>query len=155
MALLVEAYWAEYLLADGSHSALREADAVLKAGASFGWARNEITADSLRARVALAEGRVDDAVRLSSRAVKQLRERGGAVPAVRSEEILLAHMHVLDAADSKEEAVAYAAEAARIVGAKGASLRDPAQRQSFTERVPLSVAALAAAEQRGAGASDA
>jgi len=153
VAPLVDACWAELLLAEGTPATLREADALLEASATFGWARSEITACSLRARIALAEGRLEDAVGLSTRAVEQLMERGGAVPATRSEEILFAHVHVLEAVDASD-APAHAAQAARIVRAKAASLDDEAQRTSFLERVRLSRAVLAAAEPEGATAPD-
>ena len=85
---LVESAWAELLLAEG---ALREADAVLEAAPTLGWVRSEIALASLRARVALQENRVDDAVRLSTAAIDALTAHDGQVPAVRSEEILLTH----------------------------------------------------------------
>jgi predicted ATPase len=139
---LVEAYWGELLLAEGSPAALREADETLAAIESFGWARSEIGPASLRARVALAEGRIDDAVDLSTRAAAELEQRGGAVTAVRSEEVLFAHAQVLAAAGSPEAAQRFA-EAARVVQAKADSLKDPAQRESFLTRVRLSRAVLA------------
>jgi len=136
---LVESAWAELLLAEG---ALREADAVLEAAPTLGWVRSEIALASLRARVALQEGRVDDAVRLSTAAIEALTAHDGQVPAVRSEEILLTHARVLQAAGSAE-AVRFAADAASVVRAKAASLTDPAQRETFLERVRLSRDALA------------
>jgi tetratricopeptide (TPR) repeat protein len=141
---LVLTHWAELLVAEGTPATLREADELLAAGDSFGWARSQIATWSLRARIALAEQRIDDAIALSTQAVDALRERGGAVPATRSEEILLTHARVLEAAGSAA-AADYAAQAARVVRDKADSLTDPAQRRSFLERVRLSVAALAAA----------
>lgn len=138
---LVETHWAELLVAEGTPEALREAERTLAGSASFGWARSEIAGLSLRARVALAERRVDDAVGFSARAVEELRSRGGAVPATRSEEILVTHARVLSAARS-EAAAGFAEEAAAIVRAKAESLRDPAHRRSFLERVRLSADAL-------------
>jgi len=134
---LVEAYWAELLLAEGTEASRRRAEEALAAVESFGWARSEIQIASLRARIALADGRVDDAVELSSRAVAELERRGGAVPAVRSEEILFAHAQVLERAGSAE-AARYRDEAARVVREKAESLEDPAQRESFLTRVRLS-----------------
>jgi tetratricopeptide (TPR) repeat protein len=138
---LVETHWAELLIAEGTPEARLEADAVLAASESFGWARSQIAAWSLRARIALADQRIDDAVDLSTRAVKLLEERGGAVPATRSEEIFLTHARVLAAAGSGA-AAKYADKAAQVVRKKAESLSDPAQRQSFLERVQLSVDAL-------------
>jgi tetratricopeptide (TPR) repeat protein len=141
---LVETHWAELLIAEGTPEARREADAVLAASDSFGWARSQIATWSLRARIALADQRIPDAVELSTRAVETLEERGGAVPATRSEEIFLTHARVLEAAGSPA-AADYAAKAAQVVRDKAGSLSDPAQRQSFLERVRLSVDALAPA----------
>jgi tetratricopeptide (TPR) repeat protein len=139
---LVHTHWAELLIAEGTPEARREADAALAASDSFGWARSQIADWSLRARIALADERVSDAVELSTRAVDELKARGGAVPATRSEEILLTHARVLKAAGSPA-AAEYAAKAAAVVRAKAESLGDPAQRQSFLERVQLSADALA------------
>jgi tetratricopeptide (TPR) repeat protein len=138
---LVEVHWAELLIAENTPATRREADAVLAASDSYGWARSQIAAWSLRARIALTDERVPDAVELSTRAVEALEQRGGAVPATRSEEIFLTHARVLEAAGSAAAAT-YAAKAAQIVRAKAESLSDPAQRRSFLERVRLSVDAL-------------
>jgi tetratricopeptide (TPR) repeat protein len=146
VAPLVRCYYAELLLAEGTPAALHEADAALATSRAFGWARSEIMASSLRARIALRQDSHDDAVRLSSRAVGYLTQRGGAVPATRGEEILLTHAQVL-AASGSDAAPAYAAQAAEIVRAKAASLQDPAQRRSFLERVRLSRDVLAATER--------
>jgi tetratricopeptide (TPR) repeat protein len=140
---LVDVHWAELLIAEGTPEGRREADAVLAASDSYGWARSQIAAWSLRARIALADGRVQDAVELSTRAVEALERHGGAVPATRSEEIFLTHARVLEAAGSAA-AAGYAAKAAKVVRAKAESLSDPAQRRSFLERVRLSADALRA-----------
>ncbi len=141
---LVETYWAELLVAEGTPEALAEAKEVLGAVPTYGWARSDIAICSLLARVALAEGRSADAVEPSTNAVEKLAERGGAVPAVRSEEILWTHARVLEAAGDAE-AAAYREQAAAVVRAKADSLTDPAQRESFLTRVRLSRDILAAA----------
>ncbi|HEX5621827.1 MAG TPA: AAA family ATPase [Solirubrobacteraceae bacterium] len=138
---LVDVHWAELLIAENTPETRQEADAVLAASDSYGWARSQIAAWSLRARIALADDRVPDAVELSTRAVEALEKRGGATPATRSEEIFLTHARVLQAAGSSA-APKYAAKAAQIVRDKAESLTDPAQRQSFLESVRLSAAAL-------------
>ncbi len=69
---LVDVYWAELLLAEGTEAARREADELLAAAPNYGWARSEIAMASLRARIALAEGRLDDALVLSSAAYNRL-----------------------------------------------------------------------------------
>ena len=139
---LVEAYWGELLLAEGSPVALHEADGTLAAIESFGWARSEIGPASLRARVAHAEGRIDDAVELSMRAVAELEQRGGAVTAVRSEEVLFAHAQILAAAGSPEAAQRFA-DAARVVQEEGGLAEGP----GATRIVPRPRSSLA----RGAG----
>ena len=116
---------------------------MLTAATSFGWARTEIATASLRARVALLEDRVDEALQLSTRAVTELHARGGAVPAVRSEEILFTHTQGLHAAQLPE-AESYSAEAVRVVHEKGESLTDEGQRRSFLSRVRLSRDVIAA-----------
>jgi hypothetical protein len=140
---LVEGFWAELLLAEGTPEALAEARDVLGAASSYGWARSEIAICSLLARVALAEGRAADAVEPSTRAATELSERGGAVPTVRSEEILWTHARVLEATGSAD-ADDYRAQAAAVVRAKAGSLTDDAQRESLTTRVRLSRDVLAA-----------
>jgi tetratricopeptide (TPR) repeat protein len=149
---LVETYWAELLLAEGSPAALREADAALATVASFGWARGEIASTSVRARIALAERRVEDAVTLSARAVELLNEHGGRVPTVQSEEVFLVHAQALRAAGSPD-ARRHAETAERIVSDKAASLHDLTQRMSFLERVKLSRDVLETAALLAADAS--
>jgi hypothetical protein len=132
-----EIFWAELLVAEGTPEKLREADEVLAAATSFGWERSEISARSLRARIALSEGRPGEALELSTQAVTPLEKRGGVVPTVRAEEILFAHARVLEGAN-QEGAEHYVAEAARVVRGKQDSLQDPAQRRSYGTRVRLS-----------------
>jgi predicted ATPase len=134
---LVDAMWAELLLAEGTPESLAEADETLRTSETFGWARSEIAACSLLARVALAAGRPADAVEPSTKAVTELEARGGAVPALRSEEILWTHARVLQAAGSPE-AAGYAARAAEVVRAKVESLPDPEARERFETGVRLS-----------------
>ena len=146
VAPLVTTHLAELLLAEGTPQALRAADSELAAAATFGWARSVIATSSLRARVALAEHRITDALELSTQAVEELAARGGAVPATRSEEILFAHARILAAAGA-DQAPDYFAQAVAIVEAKAASLPDPAQRASFLERVRLSAAVVQASRE--------
>jgi hypothetical protein len=141
---LLDCYWAELLLAEGGADALTEADETLSKATSFGWARSEITACSLQARVALAQGDLDKAVRLSGCAVDELEARGWKVTAVRSEEIVHWHARILEAAHLPE-AVRFRGQAAAIVNAKADSLTDPAQRERFLCNVRLTRDILAAA----------
>jgi hypothetical protein len=132
-----EIFWAALLFAEGTPEKLREADDVLAAATSFGWERSEISACSLRARIALAEGRTGPALKLSTQAVRPLEKRGGVVPTVRAEEIYFTHARALKAAN-QERAEHYFEEAARVVRGKIDSLQDPAQRHSYRRRVRVS-----------------
>jgi tetratricopeptide (TPR) repeat protein len=132
-----EIFWAALLFAEGTPEKLREADDVLAAVLSFGWERSEITARSLRAQIALAEGRTDPALEFSTQAVTPLEKRGGLVATVRAEEIYFTHARVLAAA-KQERAEHYFEEAARVVREKLDSLQDPAQRDSYRGRVRVS-----------------
>ncbi|MGE5691300.1 MAG: ATP-binding protein [Pseudomonadota bacterium] len=141
---LVDVHWAELLLAEGTDAARREADELLAAAPNFGWARGEIAMASLRARIALDEGRLDDALTLGGTAYERLTALGGAVPAVRSEEIVFTRACVLErAAPGSADAKERFAEAAAILLAKADSLTDAAERDSLLHRVRLSRAILA------------
>jgi tetratricopeptide (TPR) repeat protein len=141
---LVDVFWAELLLAQGSESARLEADELLEGAPNYGWVRGEIAMGALRARIALRDERLDDALDLSRAAYDRLAQLGGFVPAVRSEEIVFTHARVLDAVGSAEAAAVYA-EVEAILRAKADSLTDPAQRDSLLQRVRLSREILAAA----------
>ena len=149
VAPLVTSHWAELALAEKTPEGLRAAEEALADTETYGWARSDITVASLRGRIALAEGRTDDAVKLSTAAVEELAKRGGAVPATRSEEILHAHAAILGAAGSPEAAT-FAKQAADVVRSKAESLKDPDQRRSFLERVRLSREILAAVDSKEA-----
>ena len=82
---LVQGHWAELLLAEGTPRG--EAEAVLEAAETFGWAAAR-SLGSLRARVALAEGRLPEAVASARARPRRGADRDGQVTAVRSEEIL-------------------------------------------------------------------
>ena len=141
---LVDVYWAELLLAEGTEAARREADELLAVAPDHGWARAEVAMGSLRARIALEDGRLDDALRLSSAAYGLLSKLGGFVPAVRSEEIVFTHARVLEAVGSGESADRYA-EAAAILRDKAESLQGVSKRDSLLHRVRLSREILAKA----------
>ena len=137
MIPLVDAYWAELLLAEATPEALREANETVTALDPFGWPRSQIARASLLGRVALAQGRIDDAVTSSTQAVAKLDECGGYVTATRGEEILFAHACILAAAGSAD-AAGFVVRAQQVVRDKADTLTDPAHKQSFLERVPLS-----------------
>ena len=138
---LVDAYWAELLLVEGTPDALREAEETVTALDPFGWPRSQIARASLLGRVALAQGRIDEAVASSAQAVAKLDECGGFVTATRGEEILFAHARILAAAGSPD-AAGFFARAQQVVRDRAETLADPAHKQSFLERVPLSRAIL-------------
>lgn len=144
---LVDSYWAELLLAEGTAESLREADETLTKVATFGWARGEIASSTVRAKIALAEGRVKDAVALSTHAVELLEDRGGSVPTVQSEEVFLVQARALLAAGS-EEPRGYAQKAGAVIREKADSL-EGAARTSFLERVQLSREVLETARSLG------
>ena len=138
---LVDAYWAELLLVEGTPDALREAEETVTALDPFGWPRSQIARASLLGRVALAQGRIDEAVASSAQAVAKLDECGGFVTATRGEEILFAHARILAAAGSPD-AAGFFARAQQVVRDRAETLADPAHKQSFLDRVPLSRAIL-------------
>jgi tetratricopeptide (TPR) repeat protein len=134
---LLDAYWAELLIAEGDEAGRRAADELLATSQSYGWKRGEVLRDALRARIALQDGRHDDALAFSSTAYGLLQEGRGAVTAVRSEEIVYVRASALAAAGDPEAAERFA-EAAAILRAKADSLTDDAQRDSLLQRVRLS-----------------
>jgi tetratricopeptide (TPR) repeat protein len=150
---LASTYWAELLLADGSPGALSDADKTLDNLQTFGWARGEIASLSVRARIALAEGRIAAAVGFSTRAVELLREHDNRVPTVQSEEIFLVHALALVASGS-DEAVTYARTAVDVVTDKANSLDDRALRESFLTRTRLSREVVETAKSLGISAPE-
>jgi hypothetical protein len=143
---LLDAYWAELLIAEGDDAGRRAADELLAASPSRGWKRGEVLTNSLRARIALEDGRQDDALAFSGAAYGLLREGRGAVTAVRSEEIVYVRASALAAAGDPEAGGRFA-EAAAILRAKADSLTDAAQRDSLLQRVRLSREILASARR--------
>jgi tetratricopeptide (TPR) repeat protein len=134
---LVDAYWAEVLLADGSPKALRDARETLEGLDPFGWPRSQIARASLLGRLALAEGHAADGVAPSAEAVAKLKECGWFVTATRGEEILFAHARILAAA-GRDDAQEFFELAQDMVNRKAETLRDPEHRRAYLERVPLS-----------------
>jgi tetratricopeptide (TPR) repeat protein len=134
---MIEAFWAELLIAESTADALREARDTLEALDPFGWPRSQIARASLLGRVALAQGRIPEALASSAEAVAKLEDGGGHITATRSEEILFAHARILAAARSTD-AQNFVRLAQQEVRGKAETLNDPAQKQSFLERVRLS-----------------
>ena len=134
---LLDAYWAELLIAEGAEAGRRAADELLAGSSSHGWRRGDVLRNALRARIAVLERRRDDALACSGTAYDLLRDARGAVTAVRSEEIVYVRASALAAAGDPEAAERFA-EAAAILRRKADSLEDPAQRESLLHRVRLS-----------------
>jgi tetratricopeptide (TPR) repeat protein len=134
---LVDAYWAELLIAEGDEQGRRAADELLARSESQGWTRGDVLRNSLRARIALLDGRRDDALACSGAAYDLLQAGGGAVTAVRNEEVVYVRALALAGAGLPEAKERFE-DAADILRAKAASLDDPAQRESLLERVRLS-----------------
>jgi tetratricopeptide (TPR) repeat protein len=150
-APLVEASYAEFLIAEGTRDSLRKAEELLAECPTYGWPRSEIAVRHGRARIAVAEDRLADALAFSSEAVEVLQARRGTVTATRAEEILLTHSQILERTHSSE-ASSFATQAAEVVRAKARSLADPAQRQSYLTRVEVTRAVLAAARRNAEAA---
>ena len=131
---LVETHEAERLHALGDPDSLQRADTLLAEvvadSRETGWVRSEITAISLRARVLLKLGNVEESVALAADAARQLDELGGHVPTVRSEEVYHAYHLALEAAGSPE-AGTWLERAAAIVRRKAERIEDAAERESF------------------------
>jgi hypothetical protein len=147
----VEASYAEFLIAEGTRDSLRKAEELLAECPTYGWPRSEIAVRHGRARIAVAEDRLADALAFSSEAVEVLQARRGTVTATRAEEILLTHSQILERTHSSE-ASSFATQAAEVVRAKARSLADPAQRQSYLTRVEVTRAVLAAARRNAEAA---
>ncbi len=153
VALLVRNYYAELLLhpqyrPGDRGEALEEADAALTASLedsrSAGFHRTAIGALALRAQLELVRDDVAAAVEASSEAVASLVDRGGAVPALRSEEVYFRHHEALTAAGRSEEAAEALRQACDFVDDKAKSIGDDEIRRSFRGEVPLNRAILAA-----------
>ena len=153
VGLLVRNYYVELLLnpeyrRDDRDRALEEADSALTASLdesrSAGFHRTAIGALSLRAVLELARDDAAAAVEASGEAVASLVERGGAVPALRSEEVYFRHSMALTAAGRSDEAAQALRRAREIVDEKAATIHDDEMQRSFREEVPLNRAILAA-----------
>ena len=109
----------------------------------WGMERSAAMAYTLLAALELNAGNVERALDWSARAIALLEERGD-MPAARTEEILLNHSRVLDAAGRADEARTYLARARAVIDRKAAAIEEPEYRATFLERVPVSRAIMAA-----------
>jgi tetratricopeptide (TPR) repeat protein len=115
---------------------------------SSGFHRSAIAALSLRGQLELTKHNIDKSVEYSVQAVQYLKEVG-IMPALRAEEIYFNHYSVLQAAGKEAEARDYCKLAHSELMRKVDSIREPAFKESFLHRVPLSRAILAAAADFG------
>jgi tetratricopeptide (TPR) repeat protein len=140
LGTVVRQYLVEYLLREGSSAdEFAEAADLLAAqvadSETSGFLNLLAAAHSLRAEVELRQGRPADAVTESARAVEIL-GKSGALPIVRSEEVLWRHSRCLSAA-GQEGADKYAAKARQIVERKASSLRAPQRREQMLRATPV------------------
>ncbi|MFD0532424.1 hypothetical protein ACFQ1I_46970 [Kitasatospora arboriphila] len=108
-----------------------------------GYQRSEVAARCLLATACLELRSSHEAVDHSSKAVRRLEEAGGAMPALRSEEVYYLHHTVLLRLGRDREATRALGEAQRLILAKANTIADPARRRTFLRAVPLNRAALA------------
>ena len=139
---LVRNYRAELLMhpanpARDLAAAAAELDCVLAETERSGFHRSTVAAMANHGRVALMQGDPAAAVDWTTRAVEYL-DRFGVLPALRSEEVLLAHYEALCAAARTADAGAVLGRARAVLEQKAASIRDPERRRQFLERVPVS-----------------
>jgi tetratricopeptide (TPR) repeat protein len=108
----------------------------LRDSLAWGLDRSTVVAQSLLSRLELIQDHSSRAFEYSQQAVSLI-EKKGAMPAVRTEEILFHHSRVARDQGDRPEADRYLALAYGTVKAKADSLEDVARRRRFLERVPL------------------
>jgi tetratricopeptide (TPR) repeat protein len=102
-----------------------------------GFQRSEIAALTLLARAALDLRDYEGACAASMRAVARLTATG-TMPALRTEEVFLAHYQAFSAAGNESEAVASLTRAQLILKQKAATIASPEHREQFLTRVQTS-----------------
>ncbi|WAL72865.1 AAA family ATPase [Kitasatospora sp. YST-16] len=115
-----------------------------------GMVRSRIAALVLRSRAELADGHREAALALADEALTILDEVG-AMPALRTEEVLFHAARAFAAAGRRERAAELSGRAADEVERKSASIEDPALRERFLTEVPLNQEIRAAAPGVGRG----
>jgi tetratricopeptide (TPR) repeat protein len=109
----------------------------LRDSRSAGMLRSEVAALSLLARVELAQGRSETALRLSGQAISKLREAGWRLPTICTEEVLYYHGLIQRACGNVEEAQATFLQAWDEVQAKASTLPNQRHRRHFLEEIRL------------------
>ncbi|GGN37094.1 hypothetical protein GCM10011578_081020 [Streptomyces fuscichromogenes] len=112
--------------------------------------RSRIAAFCLRSRLRLAQGDARSAV-VDARAAYAILEERGAMPALRTEEVLYDVSRALAAADAEEEAADLLERARAEVRRKADSIGDPRQRARFLNAVPLNQALFTDVPSESAG----
>jgi tetratricopeptide (TPR) repeat protein len=144
---IVRNLYAEILLlaSDGTGDFLEQADRLAVATCvetrRSGMIRSEIAAHSLRSRVLLRQGDSTGAEEQAREAVRILDEVG-AMPALRTEEVLYHCAVVLAAGGAQEEASALLERARLEVARKAGQITDHVLRDRFLTRIPLNHAVL-------------
>ena len=139
---LVRNFYAEILLeaARGDPAQLQLAErmliAALEESRSSELTRSEVAALSLLARLHLMRGDFQEALLASQEAVGIL-DRVGAMPALRTEEVLYRHAVILDAAGDSKRASAVIRRAWQEIERKSASIPNREDRYRFREKVTL------------------
>jgi tetratricopeptide (TPR) repeat protein len=149
MVPLVRNYYAELLMhPDYSGRNWGEAERLLietvNESKQTGAHRSAIAALSLLSQLFLLQGRVEGAVDYSTQALEYLKKMGMAMPALRTEEVLLNHFRTLKAAGREGEARNFLERANEVIQQKASLLRDEEQRRSFLERIAINRAILSA-----------
>ncbi len=149
MVPLVRNYYAELLMhPDYSGRNLGEAERLLietvNESKQTGTHRSAIAALSLLSQLFLLQGRVEGAVDYSTQALEYLEKMGMAMPALRTEEVLLNHFRALKAAGRESEARDYLEQANEVIQQKASTLRNEEHRRSFLERIAVNRAILSA-----------
>jgi tetratricopeptide (TPR) repeat protein len=143
---LVRNYWGELVMHPSFHA--RDLDAAceffeetIKECRQTGFLRSEIAALSLLAHAHLVRGNTARALTASAAATQKLMT-AGTLPALRSEEVYITHYQALDAVGEESAAREYLALALRELHSKAATITEPALREQFLSRVPISAAIL-------------
>ena len=150
---LVRNYYTELLMnPDYSEHDFEKAEELLletlQETKSSGFQRSAIVAISLRGQLELRKQNVEKALEYSAQAVQYLKEVG-FMPALRIEEIYFNHFSVLRAVGKEVQARDYCKLAYEELMQKADSILEPAFKESFLDRVPLSRTIVAAAADFG------
>lgn len=141
LKVLVANFYAEALIHPASQ--IRDeakAETILHETATLagnsGFFRSGVQAYSLLARLSLQQNQPLAALAFSIVAAEELQDHG-TLPALRVEEIFFHHAQILQATSKFAEATSFLEKAHAVIIQKADTLRDPLDRQTFLDRVPL------------------